>query len=188
MRSIFLVPVLVFASAVFAQPATQPSTQPAVQDEMSISRTRVQQTTEANFFYTEVETTIEQIGAIAGPTIDALCAASSKAGNETAGPVTFVYFGATENPKQKFKLQIGLLVGKDSTESGDFKLRKLDSAKVASVIYCGGMQTIQLGYQQLFTDLFTRGLQPTNEIRESYLIWEGMESANNVTQIQVVVK
>lgn len=190
MRNLMLIPILMFASLVSAQPATQPTTKPAVevQDEMSISKSRLQQTTEATFFYTEVQTTLEDIAKIAGPTIDAMMAACEKAGNESAGPVTFVYFGASEDPKKTFRLQVGMLVSKDAKESGDFKVRKLESVKAMSTVYSGGMQTVTLAYQQLFTDLFTRGFQPTDEIREAYLVWENMESVNNVTQIQVVVK
>src|SRR4051812_45168562 len=107
MRFALLISTLVFAFSTFAQPA--PATQPSApaanpQDDFTISKTRVQQTTEAAYFYTEMETNLDKIATIAGPTIGAMHGALEKSGNVEAGPVTFVMFGASEDPKKMFKL------------------------------------------------------------------------------------
>lgn len=183
MRLLSLITVLIIGPVVFAQPTTQPAAG-ARNDDLVVTPMRVQQTAPATFFYKEIETTIDKIGQEAPPAIVAMIAAMKEAGNEHAGPVTFVYQGVTHDMAKPFKLQIGILTNAEAKESGEFKVRKLDAIKCASVIFGGSYAHMQKVYEQLFSQIFPAGLQPTDEVRESYLLYEGPESPNNVTLIQ----
>lgn len=179
--------VAVMLSLVTCAIQAQPTTQPAEED-FAVTKMRVLTTTEQAYFYKEQETTLAKIGDVAERLTDELFDALEKSGNRREGPVTFVYINATPDPTKPFKLQVGVPVQKGGVEFGDFKVRQLASGKAATVVFCGSLQYLHEVYQTLFPDIFAKGHQPTEEMREMYFNWEGSESPNNVTQIQIMLK
>lgn len=176
---------LLFVFSLFAQATTQPM---EASEEYGLTQMRVLTTTEQTFFYKEVETTLPKIAETVGPIINDMEAALEKSGNKPEGNVTFVYPNMTHDMSKPFKLQVGMIVQKGAVEFGDFKVRQLPSVKAATVLFGGSLQWLGKAYETLFASIFSKGLQPTEEMRETYMIWEGPESPNNATQIQIVIK
>lgn len=171
--------------ALQAQPATQPAND---SDDYSLTQIRVLTTREQTFFYKEVETTFDKLAQIAGPIIEDLDEALAKSGNRHEGAVTFIYLNATHDMSKPFKLQIGIPVQKDAVEFGDFKVRQLPSVKAATVLFGGSLQYVSKVYEITMGALAAKNLIPGEELRESYFVWEGADSPNNVTQIQIVLQ
>ena len=167
--------------------ATAQAAQAPAEQEPIITKMRVQDYKAEHFFYSETETTINDIGGVVQETLPKLFAAIKENGIDITGPMVFVYHGATQDRDKPFKLQIGFLVGPNAKDAGDFKVRELEAFHCASVIYSGPVTQIAMAYQQLFTELFGAGLQPNGETREMYLYWEAPDSPNNVQIIMAGV-
>lgn len=176
---------ILFCSTIYAQPATQPSTQPA---ELNATPVTIQKFKEMTYFYTELQTDVQSIGAVAGPTIGALFQTMKDNNLDHLGGVIFVYPNMPQDMSKPFAVQIGCPVPDTAQPVGEFKVRKLPEFECASMVLVGPMSLMPKAYEKLFTCLFSTGKQPTGECRELYHYWEDMESANNVTQIQAGVK
>jgi hypothetical protein len=103
-----------------------------------------------------------------------------------AGSTIFVYQGATQDPTRKFKLQVSFAVLEGTQPQGQFKVRRLEPFKCATVLYGGPISSIAQAYEKVFGGL--GGNTPTGETREYYLHFEGVESPNNVQIIAVGIK
>lgn len=152
-----------------------------------ISPMRVQDMRGTNYLYASVETTLAEMAEPIRTTMEAFEQAIRGGDVPVNGPPLFIYHGVTPDPTNKFTLEMGFPVREDAREVGEFKLKTLEPFHCATVIFSGPVTSTALAYQQAFTDLAGAGLQPTGEIRESYLLWEGMESVNNITLIQIGV-
>jgi effector-binding domain-containing protein len=104
--------------------------------------------------------------------------------DERAGYVTFIYKGVQQDRTQPFELSIGMTVPAGTKPVGKYEVRELDEFRSATALYNGPLQSMGNAYQKLFTDLFAAGHTPTDEVREVYLYWEGVQSNNNVVWIQ----
>ena len=172
------------------QPAT-PSTQPAgVADpgELIVTKLRVQDLPAITYFYIPTETTLERIGETVQEIMPKMLSTIQENRVNITGPGEFVYHGVTQDPTKPFQLEIGFPVAEGTKEAGDCKVRKLEAFHCASVIYSGPVAQVGQAYQQLFTELFAAGMQPTGETREMYLYWESPESANNIELIMAGVQ
>jgi effector-binding domain-containing protein len=184
------------------QPATQPSAKPAPpalaappaarpaadQTDFVVSPMRVQNMKATNYLYASTETTLNEMGEFIHATIDAMEQGMKNGSFHPDGPALFLYHGITQDPTHKFTLDVGFPVADGTKEFADFKVKALEQYHCATVLYSGPIMSIGQGYQQLFADLIGAGLQPTGEVRDYYLMWEGPESVNNVTLIAVEVK
>ena len=85
---------------------------------------------------------------------------------------------------QDVKARLSVL---DGTEAqGDFKVRRLEPFKCATVLYGGPISSIPKAYEKVFGGL--GGATPTGETREYYFHFEGVESPNNVQLVAVGLK
>ena len=73
-------------------------------------------------------------------------------------------------------------------EIGDFKVRELPKFKCATILYTGPGPRIGEAWVKLYKAIGDKGLTPTDEERELYLYWEGVDSPNNIVQVMVGVK
>src|SRR6185295_17183071 len=87
------------------------------------------------------------------------------------GCFIFVYHGVTEDPNNKFKLQVGIAVPEGTKPQGEFKTERLESMKAATILYGGPILSVARAYEKLFGNL--AGKQPTGVNREYYYHWEG---------------
>ena len=94
--------------------------------------------------------------------------------------------GATQDPNKKFKLQVSFAVLEGTEAQGDFKVRRLEPFKCATVLYGGPISSIPRAYEKVFGGL--GGATPTGETREYYFHFEGVESPNNVQLVAVGLK
>ncbi|MGH7178062.1 MAG: effector binding domain-containing protein [Tepidisphaeraceae bacterium] len=179
--------VLAFAR----QPSTQPShttAKPGGDNDYVISAMRVQEMKGITFLYVSAET---NYGAMHQTVTDAMSGFEEaiKAGKFSPdGATLFIYHGASQDPNKNFTLEMGFPVAEDTKPFGDYKVKKLDAFKCATVLYSGAVANIGQAYQQVFSELFQQGLKPTGETREFHFMWEGPESPNNVSLIQVGVE
>jgi len=184
------------------QPATQPSNKPvahapaappaarpaADQSDFVVSPMRVQNMKPTSYIYASTETTLTEMADFIHTTMDAMEQGMRNGSFHPDGPALFNYHGLTQDPTHKFTLEVGFPVAEGTKEFADFKVKPLEQYHCATVLYSGPIMSVGQGYQQLFADLIGAGLQPTGEVRDYYLMWEGMESVNNVTLIAVEVK
>jgi hypothetical protein len=159
-------------------------------DDYVISKMRVQQLKGSTYLYKEIETTFAKMGPVVHQIMEDLMSTMKAKHVEIAGPPTFVYKGVTMDRSKPFHLQIGFSVAPGTEAVGDYKVRPLESMLAATVLYSGKIDAVGMGaaYQQLFGDLFGAGLTPSGETREMYLMFEDLESSNNVVLIQAGLK
>jgi len=140
-----------------------------------------------HFIYGEMET--DQAGMMDAlqKTFFPLMEKEGKDGLILDAPPTFVYQGATQDPKQKFKLATGFPTREGAKAAGEFKVKKLDGIRCASIYFTGSLEHFGKAYESIFTQLIKAGHKPTGETRELYLFWAGEASPNTVVEIQVAI-
>jgi effector-binding domain-containing protein len=105
-----------------------------------------------------------------------------------AGPVIFIYHGVNPMDNKPFTLDIGIVVQADAKAAGDFKVKKLAPFKCDTILLSGPVSAMSQAYEKLMPAVMAKKHEPSGEVREAYLYWEGPESANNVVQIQMGIK
>jgi effector-binding domain-containing protein len=180
--------VLLTCGIVLAGPTTKPVNPKDAGDDFVVSKMRVQEFNPKTYLYAETQTTLAQIGPVVTDLIGKLKETMKDGKVQPAGPMIFVYQGATHDPNQQFTLQVGFPVAPETKDIGNFKVRQLEKFRAATVLFSGAIANVSSAYQQVFTDLYGANLQPTGETREYYLYWEAPESVNNVQLIQVGIK
>ena len=122
---------------------------------------------------------------------EALFSKVKAAGVMPMGAPVFIYHGATGDPDQEFSLETGVPIeaagaaALAKADLGKFKVRKLEAFHCASVYYTGPVSGLGQAFAKLYPDIAKSGYQPTDEMREVYLAWEGPDSPNNVIELQV---
>lgn len=110
-------------------------------------------------------------------------------GLETDGPMIFVYRGCSGDMESPFDLEITQPVKSTSAYRGNFQTSTLPPFKCVERTYKGNIMEIgPKGYEPFITDLENQGLTMTDQAREIYTLYEGPESENNVTELQIGVK
>jgi effector-binding domain-containing protein len=170
--------------------ADTPATQPAagLDDDFVMTKSRMQTMPALNVLILSDQTTLSQLG----DTIRGLMAKfvdAEKAGKfrPRAAPI-FIMHGMTPDPSKTFTLDVAYPVTDDVKAFDDFQVKKLDPFKCAVVIYSGATKTLGQAFAAIYEDVMTAGLQPTGELREEQLKWEGGTSPNNVTMIELGVQ
>jgi effector-binding domain-containing protein len=154
--------------------------------DVQLSEVAIRTLAPRTILYREVETSLSEMGQTVGPILEQLEALAKEKKVVFDGAAVFVYFGATGEPDKKFKLQVSFAVAEDTEPQGEFKVRKLEPFKCATVLYGGPMTSIPKAYEKVYGGLGNN--TPTGESREYYFNWEGVESDNNVELIAVGIK
>src|SRR5687768_2242458 len=155
-------------------------------DDVQLSEVAIRTLAPKTIIYQEVETSLAEMGAAVGPILEQLTALVKEKKVVFDGAAIFIYQGASPDPTKKFKLQVSFAVAEDTKPQGEFKVRKLEPFKCATVLFGGPVASVAKAYEKLYGGLGNK--TPTGESREYYLNWEGVESANNVELIAVGVK
>jgi effector-binding domain-containing protein len=164
-----------------------PATQPVRGSDVVISEMRVQTIAGFTYLYDSAQTSFEKIAAPIGKTLPALMKSAAEGKFRVTGPVVFVYRDL-KDLSQPFTLDIGITVAPETAAFGEYKVRKVEPFKCATVIYSGPLSGISEAYGKLMASIGEAKLKPTTTSREFYLYWEGPESPNNVVQIQIGIE
>jgi len=155
-------------------------------DEVQLSDVAVRTMGAQTILYREIETSLSELGQSVGPILDQLEQLVKDKKVVYSGSTIFLYQGATQDPNKKFKLQVSFAVLEGTEAQGDFKVRRLEPFKCATVLYGGPISSIPKAYEKVFGGL--GGATPTGETREYYFHFEGVESPNNVQLVAVGLK
>ena len=174
----------VIGAAVYAQvPTTEPSS------DYAITPMRLQTLKGApNYLYSEGETTLDAVKQTVDTNFNPLRDLFESGKLQATGPAIFVFTGISMDMSKPFKIQTGLPVKADVAAFDNYKVRALPALRAATVVFNGGLANLSAAYVKIYSDIFTAGLRPTGETRETYLHWEGSDSSNNIILIQVGVE
>ena len=175
-----------------------------------VSDMRIQTIGATTFVYSTIHTSFENMSA---PTAERIASLKRAASSGQIGPtsILLIYHDPTENPAEPFDLDVGISVfdkraaadqGLDDKKNGNvgisvldmtttssaFKVRKLPPFHCATAKYRGPMRLLPRAYDTLIPEMIAAGLIPSQETRESYLVWESPDSPNNVVQIEVGIE
>jgi hypothetical protein len=155
-----------------------------------IGEVNVQTFPALNYYHVATETSFAKIGDTVGKAMQELSEAGQAGAVRGIGPTMLVYEDAhfDAKPDRVFKMQAGILAAEGAKPMGNFKLRKTEPFKCATVLYTGPVGGQGQAYQKLYPAIARQGLTRTNEEREMCLYWEGYDSPNNVFLIQVGIK
>jgi len=155
-------------------------------DDVQLSEVAIRTLAPKTIIYREVETSLTEMGTAVGPILKQLTALVKEKKVVFDGSAIFVYQGASPDPTKKFKLQVSFAVAEDTKPQGEFKVRKLEPFKCATVLFGGPIASVPKAYEKVYGGLGTN--TPTGESREYYFDWDGVESPNNVELIAVGIK
>src|SRR4051812_4526627 len=155
-------------------------------DELQLSEVAARTMGPQTILYREVETSLADLGQTVGPILGELETLVKEKKVVFAGGTIFVYHGASQDPAKKVKLQVSFAVEEGTEAQANFKVRRLEPFKCRTVLYGGPISSISRAYEKLFGNL--AGDKPTEETREYYLHFEGVDSPNNVQLVAVGVK
>jgi len=110
-----------------------------------------------------------------------------EAGIQTFGPLLMIQQGASQDQSKPFTLEVGILVPKGTKALGEAKVRELASFPCATTILRGDLagEGAKAAFISLFKAAGEQGRIATGEIREMLLLWEDLNSSNNLMQIQI---
>ena len=139
------------------------------------------------FIYNEGTTTLRKIMDYSKIYVDALLKKMDEAGLEAAGPMEFIYFGACSDPDKEFTLQIAVPVKEEKPVGKGYNYKKAEPFKCFTYEHKGEITDLHDAYEKAFGEVYARQLEPNNEIREVYKVYENLSSPNNLTEIQIGV-
>ncbi len=158
-------------------------------NEPTIGTMMVQTIPARHYFYGSIETDFKSMGKPISATLGSMIKGASENKQPLLGPVMHYYYGAPHTaPDKEFKMETGFFVTEGTKPPGDFKVRELPKFKCATILYIGPATRIGDAWQKIYRSISDKGLTPTNEEREAYLYWEGVDSPNNIVQVMVGVK
>jgi effector-binding domain-containing protein len=173
-------------------PATQPAAKPdapaAGDQNFVLSPMRVQELKGMNYEYLSTKTTLGQISDQIRQTMAKIEPVVNMGQVRPIGPAVIIFHGMNQDPSAPFTVEVGFPVADGAKPADGFEIAKLDKFRCATILFSGSMQDVHNAYEKLYTDLFAAGLTPSDESREAILLFEGEDSVNNVSMIQVGVR
>ncbi len=179
-----VVGVMMAGFAMGAEGGKGAATRPA---DYLIGEMHVQTLPAITYLYGSGQTTLEEIAKTVEQLLPGLLKSVEEGKTHGAGGPLFIYVGM-EDMSKPFTLQVGMPVKEGTQGFGEYKVRKLGEYKCATVLLTGSVAHLGEAYEKLMGAMEKAKLTPAGESRESYLYWEGAESANNVVQIQMGIK
>jgi len=174
------------SAAVMGQ--TRPAGQNDADAKPGVGPMRVEHLKGFSYIYVSRQATLKTIGQVFSVEVPKLLAALKTGEIQLRGGLIAVYHGMTADRNQKFDVDIGFPVDEGAMAPEGYQLVPLNAADCATVLFSGHMAEIGQAYQQLYSRLYARGLQPAPETREYYLYVEDYDSPNNVVLVAVVLK
>lgn len=136
------------------------------------------------FYHSEV-TTLDGIHDVANREIDKMYEEVEQIGLKEVAPLQFMYLGF--KPETSFTLEIALVVEEEKPYNGQYKIKDLDGFKCVSTIHNGSINQIGETYEKFMLELMKNGKKMTDQIREVYHKYIGLDSPENITEIQIGV-
>ena len=142
------------------------------------------------YVYIETETTFGKIADAIGEAMPKITQAATDGKFRLTAPFVLVYPDASAHltPEKPFKVHIGLKAEGEVKVAGDVKMRTTPEFRAAAVIFTGPPAGMGECYQKLIPAVKQMGLELSGEDREFTFYWEGIDSPNNITLVQVGVK
>lgn len=137
------------------------------------------------YFYVEAKTTLNHVKECGEKQVQEVFEEAAKAGLEKTGPLEFIYFNASMDREREVTLQVALPVKEAKHTDQHFHYRKATNFPCLSYRHQGSIQQMDEVYDELFEHIWNQSIKVNNEIREVYHAWEGPESNNNLTEIQI---
>lgn len=138
-----------------------------------------------NYFCYTTKTTLNQINEVASREVEALYAQAQKLDLEPQGPLEFIYFDCTNDKDKEFTLEIALPVKDNGRADGKYQMKNFGIFKCMSYVHKGSLEDLYEVYDSIFENLHKEGQKPGNQVREVYLDYKSMDSADNVTEVLV---
>jgi effector-binding domain-containing protein len=137
-------------------------------------------------FYHKEKATLRTIMEVANRAIPNLMEEAQKLKLKEVGPMEFHYFGCNDNPDTEFEVDIAMVVDRPLEHyNGRYRFKTTDVFECATTVHKGAIESIGSTYDSFMPEVFKSGVQPGNELREVYTVWESPGSENNITEIQV---
>jgi effector-binding domain-containing protein len=181
------VPVLARADGPSTQPVPQAGA-PGDDQDFVISSMRVQEMKGITYFFISSKTNIAQLGDHIRQSTEKIDLALKSGQVRPVGPIMIIFHRMMQEQGGEFPLEVGFPVADDAQAPDGFEIKKLDKFRCATVLYSGSMQQVRRAFEAVYNDLLGAGLEPTDETRQSVLLFEGQDSVNNVVMIQVGVR
>ncbi len=155
-------------------------------DELATTPMHVAKMAAMRFMYSESKMTFAKMQ---GPELAQMIdkARTAAAGN-ISGNLCFSYVGASGDMTKEFTLKVGYPVKPGTVAPDGFTVVDVPEYKCATLVMFGPMSNMGKAYETLYSELLQNGLVPSGDSREYYLYWEGPQSENDVTLLQVGVK
>jgi effector-binding domain-containing protein len=177
-----------FARAQATQPAGKPDAAVNPDDDFVISGMRVQELKGINYEFVGSTTSLHQLGDSIRQATGKIAPLIKSGDVRPQGPLLIIFHGVNGDPDQQFPFEVGFPVAEETKVVDGLQIKQLDKFRCATVIYSGPMSQIKKAYSAVYNDLLNEGLEPTDEGRQSVLMFEGDDSVNNVALIEVGVK
>lgn len=134
----------------------------------------------------KLQTSLKNINDDVTPVIDRMMADVGSAKIQPAGPIEFIYLGATDDVEKVFDLQVAIPVNEgDSIYSEEFQVEQTREFKCTTDMYKGSMNHIYGKYEEMYGQIQKEQLHPNDEIREVYNNWVSFSSEENEVEIQI---
>ena len=142
-----------------------------------------------NYLYVPAHVSFDDEASSIAPVVAAIKQLTSSGQISAADSMLLVYHDPSEDPSVPFDLEIGVPLRAVPAHLPDgFQLRTLPAFRCATLLYRGPLKLLNKAYDKLIREMIDRGLVPSEETRESYLVWEASDSPKNVVQIEVGIR
>jgi hypothetical protein len=170
-------------------PTTFPTTRAASRPSFQVSEMRIESLEPRTWFYVR-ETVLFQT---LHPTIDKAMADLSAAAAEGRvrfdGPPVLRYLGLTPDLRKPFVVEVGFPVAPETNAFGRFKVRRdAEPFRCAAVTFAGSPALIDKAYDKLIPAMEARRLVSTEEAREVYLRWQGLDAPDNEVLVAIGIR
>ena len=128
--------------------------------------------------------TIPEIAAFAGKVIPMLLAEIENRGMALTGPCIFTYDGCDGSPDKEFSLKVSFPVDACRGQ-GAFICHEVPAHECLCTDYRGPISGVGLAWTAFTPQALQQGLALQPLGREVYVHWEGMNSEDNLTELQI---
>ena len=104
-----------------------------------------------------------------------------------SGPV-IIYEGNTGEPDTEFTVKLAVPVAAGTAAPAGFESAELPAYRAYTLVFSGPVSHLGKAYGMAYERLFQDGKFPEGSSREHVLYWEGEESPNNVSVIQIGIQ
>jgi effector-binding domain-containing protein len=154
----------------------------------TMSDLRIHEVPQQTYFYHACRVTHDTIGEAVAETMVNLLDLTQSRRIAATGNLLLVYRGNARDDDDSFELWVGLPVLQGTQPTSGFQVTQLPAFNCAASVHVGASRDVGETYGDLIEHIRAAGFEPTPEIREEYLHWEGRHSDSDITWVQVGVR